>query len=229
MPTSSKRQDKPAPASGAQKPRARGVGRPPSGTREAIVAAAVEEFALEGFGGARIERISKRASTSDRMLYYHFDSKESLFQAALEKVYGDMIAAESRINLEQLDPREGLRRLIAFIWRYFQENPSFISLVNAENMYGARHMLKSTRIQQSAIPQLRMVEDLLTRGVAGGNFRRDVTVVELHLTIVSLCYYYLSNAATMSHFLGYDMKQSDARDAWLTHVTRVVMDFLMLR
>ena len=49
----------------------RAVGRPPNGTREAIVDAAVQEFAQEGLGGARIERISKRAETSDRMLYYH--------------------------------------------------------------------------------------------------------------------------------------------------------------
>jgi AcrR family transcriptional regulator len=210
-------------------PRQRAVGRPPSGTREAIVDAAVQEFAQEGFGGARIERISKRAETSDRMLYYHFESKESLFLAALEKVHDDMIAAEGRINLEQLDPREGLKRLIAFIWRYFQEHPEFISLVNAENMYGARHVHRSERIKQSAIPQLRIVEDLLARGVAAGHFRRDVTVMELHLTIVSLCYYYLSNAATMSNFLGFDMKQQEARDAWLTHVTRVVLEFLMLQ
>ena len=59
--------------------------------------------------------------------------------AALEKVHDDMLLAEGRINLKQLDPREGLKRLIAFIWRCFQEHPEFISLVNAENMYGARH------------------------------------------------------------------------------------------
>jgi AcrR family transcriptional regulator len=218
-----------APHSPGDAPRQRAVGRPPSGTREAIVDAAVQEFAQAGLGGARIERISKRAETSDRMLYYHFESKESLFLAALEKVHDDMIAAEGRIDLERLDPREGLKRLIAFIWRYFQEHPEFISLVNAENMYGARHVHQSERIKQSAIPQLRIVEDLLTRGVAEGHFRRDVTVMELHLTIVSLCYYYLSNAATMSNFLGFDMKQQEARDAWLTHVTRVVSEFLMLR
>jgi AcrR family transcriptional regulator len=223
------RQRAAAPRAPGDAPRQRAVGRPPSGTREAIVDAAVQEFAQEGFGGARIERISKRAETSDRMLYYHFESKESLFLAALEKVHDDMIAAEGRINLEQLDPREGLKRLIAFIWRYFQEHPEFISLVNAENMYGARHVHRSERIKQSAIPQLRIVEDLLARGVAAGHFRRDVTVMELHLTIVSLCYYYLSNAATMSNFLGFDMKQQEARDAWLTHVTRVVLEFLMLQ
>jgi AcrR family transcriptional regulator len=205
----------------------RSVGRPPGRTRDAIVAAAVQEFAEQGLGGARVERISKRARTSDRMLYYHFDSKDTLFQAALEKIHDDMIEAEGNLKLHELDPREGLKRLISFIWHYFYEHPAFISLVNAENLYAARHARQSARIQKTATPQLRFVEDLLSRGISSGQFRRDVGVVELHLTIVSLCYYYLSNAATMSNYLGYDMKRADKRDAWLSHITQVILDFLM--
>jgi TetR/AcrR family transcriptional regulator, upper aerobic nicotinate degradation pathway regulator len=209
-----------------QSAKTRRIGRPPGGTREAIVAAAVQEFAEQGLGGARIERISKRARTSDRMLYYHFDSKDSLFQAALEKVHDDMMVAERDLRLDKLDPREGLKKLISFIWHYFYDQPAFISLVSAENMYAARHARQSKRIQKSAAPQLRLVEDVLSRGMSAGYFRRDVSVLELHLTIVSLCYYYLSNAATMSNFLGYDMKKAEARDAWLSHITRVILDFL---
>jgi TetR/AcrR family transcriptional regulator, upper aerobic nicotinate degradation pathway regulator len=207
----------------------RAIGRPPSGARESILGAAILEFAEVGFGGARVERISKRANTSDRMLYYHFDSKDALFQAALEQVHEDMITAESAIELHQVDPREGMKRLIAFIWRYFEEHPQFISMVNIENMYAARHAMNSERIRSNAIPALRLVADLLERGVTAGYFRRDVTLFEIHLTIVSLCYYYLSKAATMSNFHGYDMMRPEARDAWLTHITRVVMDFLTER
>jgi TetR/AcrR family transcriptional regulator, upper aerobic nicotinate degradation pathway regulator len=207
----------------------RALGRPSAGTRGAIISAAILEFSEEGFGGARIERISKRANTSDRMLYYHFDSKDALFQAALEKVHEDMVLAESKIELQQVDPREGMKRLIAFLWRYFQENPQFISMVNIENMNAARHAKNSKLIQSHARPALRLVEEVLERGVAAGYFRRDVTLFEMHLTIVSLCYYYLSNAATMSNFHDYDMMRPEARDTWLTHITRVVMDFLTVR
>jgi AcrR family transcriptional regulator len=204
----------------------RAVGRPSAGTRDAILSAAILEFSKEGFGGARIERISKSANTSDRMLYYHFESKDALFQAALEKIHADMILDESEIELQQVDPREGMKRLIAFLWRYFQENPQFISMINIENMSAARHVKNSELIQSHARPALRLVGEVLERGVAAGYFRRDVTLFEIHVTIVSLCFYYLSNAATMSNFHGYDMMRPEARDAWLTHITRVVMDFL---
>lgn len=202
-------------------------GRPSSGIRSAIVLAAIDEFAREGFGGARVERISKSAGTSDRMLYYYFESKDGLFQAALEKVHEDFVAAASSIELGELDPREALWRLVAFVWRHYLNHPQFISLVNTENRFEARHATQSDSIPRSAAPQLKLVDDLLRRGVESGHFRRDATAIQVHLTIVSLCYYYQSNAATMSNYLGYDMRSDEALDAWLGHITRVVLDWLI--
>jgi hypothetical protein len=42
--------------------------RDPEGMQRKILDAATEEFASHGFGGARVERISRRARTEDRML-----------------------------------------------------------------------------------------------------------------------------------------------------------------
>src|SRR5262249_29479942 len=53
--------------------------RDPEGMQRKILEAATDEFASHGFGGARVERISRRARTVDRMLYYYFGSKEQLF------------------------------------------------------------------------------------------------------------------------------------------------------
>src|SRR3954454_8555018 len=57
--------------------------RAPDQTREAILRAAVGEFAREGYGGARVDRISKAAKSNDRMLYYYFKSKEKLFHQVI--------------------------------------------------------------------------------------------------------------------------------------------------
>lgn len=55
--------------------------RSPEEVQARILQAATAEFAEHSFSGARIERISKRAKTVDRMLYYYFGSKERLYQA----------------------------------------------------------------------------------------------------------------------------------------------------
>jgi len=49
------------------------------GTRQKIIAAALEEFATRGKQGARIDRIAKNAGVNKAMIYYHFDSKDSLY------------------------------------------------------------------------------------------------------------------------------------------------------
>jgi TetR/AcrR family transcriptional regulator len=52
--------------------------------RDEIVDAALEEFASEGFRGATIKRIARRAKLqSHALIYWYFSSKEELFQAVL--------------------------------------------------------------------------------------------------------------------------------------------------
>lgn len=54
--------------------------------RKQIVDAALEEFASEGFRGATIKRIAKRARLqSHALIYWYFASKEDLFQAVLAR------------------------------------------------------------------------------------------------------------------------------------------------
>ncbi len=49
--------------------------RNPEETREAILAAGLDEFSALGLDGTRIERIAKRANINVRMIYHYFGSK----------------------------------------------------------------------------------------------------------------------------------------------------------
>jgi Tetracyclin repressor-like, C-terminal domain len=101
-------------------------------------------------------------------------------------------------------------------------------VTNADNRAIVKAWLEVQKSQielERAGPSGCWVSDwLLEFGVKAGYFRRDVPLFGIHLTVVSLCYCYLSNAATMSNFHGYDMMRPEARDAWLTDITRIVMD-----
>ncbi|MFC1547401.1 TetR/AcrR family transcriptional regulator [Candidatus Neomarinimicrobiota bacterium] len=52
-------------------------------TRQNILEAAEEAFAAKGFDGANMREIALAANVNKFMLYYHFDNKESLFEAVL--------------------------------------------------------------------------------------------------------------------------------------------------
>jgi len=81
-----------------------------------ILDAALAEFAEFGLGGARMDRIAERAGVNKRLIYYYFASKESLFLAVLERAYEGIRGEEQQLNLTQVEPVEGLRRLIALNW-----------------------------------------------------------------------------------------------------------------
>lgn len=200
--------------------------RDPDATRARILAAARQEFADNGFAGARVDRISKRARTFDRMLYYHFGNKEELFRIVIERAYEELWQAEEALRLTDADPVEGVRQLVAFTWNYYLEHPEFIRLLNSENLQGGRNVRKSTRVGKLSSPFIRILEDLLRRGARSGVFRRGVDPVKLYITIAALGYFYLSNRFTLSRFLDQELMSEDWRTAWLAHIQLVVLDHL---
>ena len=52
------------------KPNGRGAGRNPERTRVRILSAALREFAANGFAGARVDAIARRAAINKRKLYH---------------------------------------------------------------------------------------------------------------------------------------------------------------
>jgi AcrR family transcriptional regulator len=197
--------------------------RDPQAMRQRILEAATAEFATAGYGGARVERISRSAATVDRMLYYYFGSKEGLFRAVLEDAYEKLGAAEQRLQLADAEPVRGMRALVAFTWNYYLEHPEFIRLLNSENLYRGQHVRKSRRVQSLSFPLLSILTDLLARGKAQGKFRRSADPVQLYMTVAALAYFYLSNRYTLSRFLGFDLMAPVQRERWLRHITGVVL------
>lgn len=198
--------------------------RDPEGMQRKLLEAATDEFANHGYGGARVERISRRARTVDRMLYYYFGSKEKLFRVVLEGAYERLGRAEEQLSLASTPPVEAMRELIAFTWNYYCAHPEFIQLLNSENQHRGQHLKNSARMSQLSFPMLSALRELLERGASEGQFRGDVDPVQIYITIAALGYFYLSNRYTLSRFLGRDLMAEDNRDAWLTHITQVVMD-----
>jgi len=59
-------------------------------TRQALLAAARELFASDGFQATRTEEIVQRAGLTRGALYHHFRDKEDLFRAVYEEVSGEV-------------------------------------------------------------------------------------------------------------------------------------------
>jgi AcrR family transcriptional regulator len=105
--------------------------------RESILAAAASAFAQAGFDGTSMEDLAEAAGVTKLILYRHFDSKESLYRAILERVATrlrtEVAAASGRgrnrgvivpafLNVARDDP-DGFRLL----WRQAAQEPRFAS------------------------------------------------------------------------------------------------------
>ncbi|HEY8068722.1 MAG TPA: TetR family transcriptional regulator [Burkholderiales bacterium] len=200
--------------------------RNPEKNRGCILAAALEEFSRFGLGGARVDRIAARAGANKRMLYYYFGNKEAMFLAVLESRYAHIRRAEQGLRLGDLDPAEGIRRLVAFTWNYYLKYPEFLTLLNSENLHRARHLRRSRQIAAMHSPLVAMLRNLLARGARKGEFRRGVDPVQLYISIAGLGYFYLGNRHTLSTIFERDLLAPRHKAERLRHMTALVLGYL---
>lgn len=200
--------------------------RAPEQTRTRILDAAKVEFARAGLGGARVDRIAELAGANKRMLYYYFGNKDDLFCAVLEAAYAHIRDSEKALHLEDEEPIEAIRRLVAFSWRYHLDNPEFLTLLGSENLHRAVHLKQSRRVRSMHSPFVAMIAAILERGEQSGVFRRGVDAVQLYISIAALSCFYLSNNYTLSAIFGRNLKCKKACDERLTHMTEVVLGYL---
>src|SRR5579885_2608410 len=116
------------PTIGIQMRRAGKPRRDPARTKRKIIAVATAEFAAKGYDGARVDSIASRCKLSKNMLYHYFGSKEGLFVAVLEAMYVSLRAKQQDFSIRQDEPVEAMRRLIAYTFQAFADNPSAIRL-----------------------------------------------------------------------------------------------------
>jgi TetR/AcrR family transcriptional regulator len=145
--------------------------RDPDRTREAILLAAQHEFAAKGLSGGRVDEIARRAHANKRMIYHYFGNKDGLYLAALERVYEELRGTENTLDLAHLAPAAAIRRLVEFTFDYSRRHPELISLINNENLHRARHLRKSKKVRELHSPFVKLLDDILRRGVAEGVFR----------------------------------------------------------
>jgi len=192
-------------------------------TRDSILRAATRVFAKHGYDGGRVEQISKAAKSYDRMIYYYFGSKEGLFIAVLEQMYARFNEAESRLALDAGDPVASLTAIVGFMAGYYQKNPEFVTLLNAENLHRGRHIAKSLRAREYSSPAIAVLAGVLKSGAQRGLFRADVRARDVYLMIAALGYFYVSNRFTLSAFLGEELDTPPAFAYWHGFVTDAVL------
>jgi AcrR family transcriptional regulator len=177
----------------------------PEANRARIVAAAIDEFAARGFKGASMDAIAERTETTRALINYYFGSKETLYIAVLEQVYGEIREAEGKLDLDHLEPVQAIDRIVEFTYDYYLAHEGFVRLVVAENQARGRHLKKSKMMRTLNRPIIERLAGVIARGQAAGLFRPDVDPVEVHKSIAALGMFNVTNRYTFGAIFQRDM------------------------
>ena len=160
--------------------------RHPERSRQAILKAALLEFAQEGMAGARIDHIARAARVNKALLYYYFHDKEALYGAVLDQVFSGLAERINEVLDRDLPPRQKLLAYAGAHFDYIAASPMYPRVVQREMMRAGRK--GSPHIRRIVERYLRPVQarlgELFREGMESGDFRR---VDAAHFEIGASC------------------------------------------
>lgn len=163
-------------------------------TRARILEAALREFSSLGLAGARMDQIAAAAGVNKALLYYHFDSKENLYAAALEMIAGRVREQSMAVFLLKVSPGERLLRSALNHFDRIMAQGEFQSLMQQEmmRMHQGEASAMSIVVKRVFAPMQAMHQSMLREGIASGELI-DADWMQIHLsTLGANVFYFLA-------------------------------------
>ncbi|MGE0500774.1 MAG: TetR family transcriptional regulator C-terminal domain-containing protein [Rhizobiaceae bacterium] len=132
--------------------------------KEAILDAAVNEFARHGIRGASMQAIADCIGISKAKLYYYITSKEDLYEQAIVHIlhiWYDLFSIDKNSN----NPEEFIRKYVTRQVRVCLEHPEISQLYSSEILRGAPVLRKYWHESKDVIEQgARKIEEWVAKG-----------------------------------------------------------------
>lgn len=140
----------------------------------AILRAASEIFAEEGYAAARMEAIAARAGVTKGLIYFYFKNKMDLFEA----VFRESVRKPVQGVLVRVNPAESmashLAHVLSEIYEQFVATPFFSQLVRLMALEGGKFPeLRSCYFREVIRPLLGILNDLAEEGARRGEWKRE--------------------------------------------------------
>lgn len=192
-------------------------------TKANLLNAAYVEFSENGFQGARVDAICKRAGVSKQMLSHHFGSKEALFVEVLERAYLSFRMHDDDVELSSGEPVEAVKHLVLSTFDHVQKHQELIRLLSDENMHNGRHIQQSAKLRALYTPLIEKIAAMLKRGERAGVFRKGVDPHQFYISMTALIFLFFSNNHTLSAVFDRDYSTPQA----LAERRQHVLDFVL--
>jgi TetR/AcrR family transcriptional regulator len=150
-----------------------GTRRQPEASRNAILKAALAEFAQEGLAGARMDAIAEAAGVNKALLYYYFHDKDALYGAVLDEFFGRFLKRLTVVLDHPMSPGEGFLSYVRAHFDTVAESPHhariFVGEILTAGRSGSIHIERI--FAQYMQPIAARVLGVLHEGIKAGEFR----------------------------------------------------------
>jgi AcrR family transcriptional regulator len=190
-------------------------------TKGRLLAAAGEEFAERGFGGATVRRICEKAGANVAAVNYHFGDKETLYVQAVMEAH--------RCSMEPLPPdlrdgppEEGLRR---FIRHFLASVLAMGSGPSWHHQLMLRELIRPTAACEALVremirPKFEVLLRLLAAMAPGAEVRR---LHALAFSVIGQCLHYRMGRPIAERLVGREAMEALDLDYLTGHISGVVL------
>jgi TetR/AcrR family transcriptional regulator len=193
-------------------------------SRQTILDAAEQLFALRGYDASSLHEIGRRAGVSTALPAYFFGSKEGLYEAVLERLLAERerrlapLAAGAQAELARSgELRPALELLIGGYIAFLRERPALVRLMAREALDGARRLWPGPRHSVAVQGGLAaFVRSLQPRPGP------SVDAEQLLITTVALCFFPIEHNDTMLAAMGLDATDEHFAKVRTRHVVDVL-------
>ena len=191
-------------------------------TRMRLMEAAEAEFSEKGLAGARVDEIALAAGVNKRMIYAYYDSKEGLYMAVLEAVYGRLAKCETDAELDTLPVDKALGALVENYFHFLKENDSYVRMIMWENLHRGRYM-DERGLSSVRDPMRKAMAKLIARGKKDGRFRTDADEEQILLSLFALTFNYFSNYHTLTRVMHRNLLEEEQLQQRIKAITAMLL------
>jgi AcrR family transcriptional regulator len=194
-------------------------------SRTAIFTAAAQEFSERGFDAAGVDRIAAAAGVNKAMLYYHFDSKRSVYLAVLRDMFSAVGAKVRGIADGPGTPDQKLDTWIATIIDEAAQRPWFPPIMLRELASGAPRLDPETFGMMNTV--FGGVRDIIQQGQRDGTFG-EADALLTHLTIMPPILIFFARQRALATARGTSQGLAEPRELidFVRHMQRVARRIL---
>jgi len=141
--------------------------------RRAILHAALRVFADKGYHGCRIADVARQAGVAYGLVYHYFRDKDELLESVIEEQWAILVGAIRAIADGPGGAAEKVASVIRFALDVFRTAPAAVRVLILE-VPRTPGGLRAGGTRQTFDTALHLVADIVQRGQAAGELRRDV-------------------------------------------------------